>query len=256
MFSIIPRGLFRLISYIAAAIFLWNATIFIYTNFGLFWTLVGYFTFFICFLFFPIWAYFFFGFFDMSITIAWFITVVEAIYTLVYEGRLEKKSQKVSDNHYQGKDNFLGPISRTIPEYKDDYDTSKIENIISLCIFPFAKNISDVHEEGRVEILHNETSDMFILLAFDKKKYSVVGTQMSGKLAEYLQPNNQPDGGMRMWQYQKAIEEWGAEMSSEEFRQSNYDFSLLESKKFVTGDTFVVATSDNNEKHNWYLAGK
>ena len=39
-------------------------------------------------------------------------------------------------------------------------------------------------------------------------------------------------------------------MSSEEFRQSNYDFSLLESKWDVTGDTFVVATIDNNEKQS------
>ena len=201
------RLFFRIVSFAAAAIFLWNSTLFIFYNFGLFWTFAAYFTFFITFFFFPVWAYFLFGYFDLITTFAWFITVVEAFSESSYRRKREEEFHQLNlENSY-----------------------NKANQII---IFPSVSDLSEYQDDDGV-FIENSKTDKWIKLNFNPS-FKFTGWQFSPKIAEMVDKN-----GMVLHSFQNAAQTWGNHISSEFEKNNTIDLTSLP-KTFVSNRKFLA----------------
>lgn len=220
--------LFRLISYIASAIFLYNSTVYIFLNFGFGWTLVAYFIFFIAFFFFPIWAYFFFGYFDLTTNIAWLISVIHALYQVGNKNKSEKNQFDSSQK-----------------EFDDAFYKIQDEDVETIFIFPFAKDVSEVYDFSEDEPVDEDSGKKFIYLQIGIKNKEVINKNyFSPELDSTLVDDHQ------RYLFHKAIQSWLDQIVSKEFRIGE-DLPLLKRHQFVTGDKFVVGNKDSD----FYIAG-
>ena len=201
------RIVFRLVSFVAAAIFLWNSTIFIFYNFGLFWTFAAYFTFFITFFFFPVWAYFFFGYFDLITTLAWFITVVEAFSESNYRKKKEDELHQLNLEH----------------SYKEANP---------IIIFPSISDLSEYQDKDG-KVIENSKTDKWIKLKFDPT-FKFTGWEFSPKIAEMMDKN-----AMVEHSFQHAAQTWGNHISSEFEKKNEIDLTSLP-KTFISNKKFLA----------------
>tara|TARA_Y100000996_G_scaffold415186_1_gene408629 strand:- start:670 stop:1329 length:660 start_codon:yes stop_codon:yes gene_type:complete len=201
------RNIFRFISFIASAIFLWNSTIFIFYNFGLFWTFASYFTFFITFLFFPIWAYFFFGYFDFITTLAWFITVVEALSETRYRDKETKRMNKLNTERAE-------------------------KEAIQILVFPEVSELSEYMDDSG-NFLENQKTEKWIQLNFDPN-FKFTGWKYSPKIAEIINKNP-----TTLLTFQRSAQTWGDHISSQYEKENEINLNSLP-KTIISNPKFLV----------------
>lgn len=128
---------------------------------------------------------------------------------------------------------------------KNIFKKSK-KNFKTIYIWPLASKISDVFDVKTGEEIFSDKSGLSICLHLDEDTLNIENWQYSNNLEKELKVEHQ------RYLFGKAISSWGLQMTSEEFKHSNFDFSILESYQFVTSEQFVVKSFDGN----YFLAGR
>jgi hypothetical protein len=112
-------------------------------------------------------------------------------------------------------------------------------------IWPYATSISDIYDEKTGDETFSDIHSMSIRLEVDLNTYKLYKYEFSDKLETNLKVEHQA------YLFHKAVTSWAEQMLSEEFKQSDADFSILESHQFVTAEKFVIQSFNGN----YYLAG-
>lgn len=120
------------------------------------------------------------------------------------------------------------------------------KNFKTVYIWPLASKISDVFDANTGEETFSDISSLSIRLQIDIETLKIENWQYSANLEKKLKAEHQ------RYLFRKAISSWGLQLTSEEFKHSNFDFSILESYQFVTSEQFVVKSFDGS----YFLAGR
>ena len=107
-------------------------------------------------------------------------------------------------------------------------------------IWPYATNISDVYDENTGDETFSDIHSMSIRLEIDVDTFELYKYEFSDNLEKNLKVEHQ------IYLFRKAITSWVEQMTSEKFKLSDADFSILDSHQFVTAEKFVIRSFNGN----------